>query len=434
MGFFDFLFSEDKSHNDLMEEARDRHMKEEYKNIPILERRIDRLTSKSVEIEKKIDTIALKEAQKIIKNGEINTYQLKIHPNVKRLINEYEKIKSSDYRWNDRKKKLWLEMLENHNILSEYEINTESHYYKSFLVQLMNNAKKTKKIEPKLKDWELIYVLKISDQANAIIYEFQVKEQEDKLAEIEFKRIYFDSRKKIEKSVVKIDKSELCLIRTPLPNSTIRETADKRWGESKKDEWQRLKAQNTLYGKWDKERNKLIKNRLLEEEKKDLFINKPADPVPRTGDDIRFNDFNREANKDNHTNRYLYLVKIKSRIDDKNYIKIGLTSKDNIDDRFDLDDVVDLIEIYRLIKLDSKTAMALEYNLIRKYRPKGYIAEKEFDQFSRFSGYTEIIPMRRITDACQDIDNVVDNFNLEAIEPEKNQVIDGTGFDDNIPF
>jgi hypothetical protein len=433
MGFFDFLFTEDKTLAQMEREALDHLKEEESKNIPILERRVGRMTNKGIEIEKKIDTVALKEAQKIIKNGEIKSQQLKINPSVKKLINEYGRIRNSDYRWNDRKKKLWAEMLENHNILSKFKINTESYVHNSFYAQLIDNTKK-QKIMPKLKDWELIYIQKINDQVNLINYDFRVKEQEKKLTEVEFKKKYFDSRKNIEKDVVKINKSKLCLIRTPSPNPEIREAADKRWGKVKKDEWERLRTQNSLYKKWDKERNKLIRDKLLEEEVKSLFINNPVNPIPRTGDGIRFNDFNREVNKSKRADKYLYFVKIKSRIDDKNYMKIGLTSKDSVDERFDLDDVVDLIKVYRLVKLDSRVAMALEYNLIRKYRPKGYIAEKEFDQFSRFSGYTEIIPMRSTSDVCKDIDNIVDSLNLELVTQDKGRLIDNTGFDDNIPF
>lgn len=445
MGFFDFLFEKEDNIDQMYTDAMQMHREEEEKNIPILERRRENLVNRGLKIEKKIDSIATKEAENIISGGEVDTLKLKIHPSVKKLIHEYEKIKTPDHRWNDRKKKLWLEMLKNYEILPDYEIidTEQSHYHNSFYVSLLNSRKNIEdcragypkiSIEPKLKDWELIYVQKINDQANVIIHEFRVKEQKEELAKAEFRDTYLDSRKQIEKSIAKIDRSELCLIKTPFPNLIIRDTFDRRWGKFKKDEWKISKAQNKLYEKWDKERNKFIKNKLFEEGKKDLFINEPVNPTSRTGDDIRFNDFNREINKENRTDKYLYLVKIKSRIDDKNYIKIGLTSKGNVEGRFDLDDVVDLIEIYRLVKLDSRLAMSIEYNLIRKYRPKGYIAEKEFDQFSRFSGYTEIIPMRRTSDVCQDIDYIVDSLDLKEVGQGKTLLTKDGGFDDDIPF
>ena len=53
--------------------------------------------------------------------------------------------------------------------------------------------------------------------------------------------------------------------------------------------------------------------------------------------------------------------------------------------------------------------MALEYYLIRKYRPNDYFAEKEFDEFSRFDGYTEIIPIKHTSKVSDEIDNIQKN-------------------------
>ena len=53
--------------------------------------------------------------------------------------------------------------------------------------------------------------------------------------------------------------------------------------------------------------------------------------------------------------------------------------------------------------------MSAEYFLIRKYRPKNYFAEKEFDVFSRFGGYTEVVPMRNTTEIGKDIDKIEKN-------------------------
>jgi len=418
MGFFDFLFLEEKSLQQLRHEAHQYHKEEELKSIPILERRLHKLVNKGIEIDKKIDILATRDAKRIIKNGEIKTYKrkIKINSSLLKLIHEYEKIRTSDYRWNDRKKKLWLE------ILIHPRDSSKSHYENVWLQHLIMNKEQDSsrrgfavhkdQVATNFykKDWESIYIQNINDQVNMITSELEIKDQKKIQDRVNFRNAYLGDRKKIEKEITKVDRLKLHSIVTPAPNPAIKKIADKRWGWLKKDNWQILKKQNQLYKKWDKERNELIKNKQKEEGLKNLFINAPVDPIPGTGDNIRFNDFNKEINNDKRTSRYLYLVKIKSRIDDKSYVKIGLTSKNNIDKRFDLDDVVDLIETYRLVKLNSRVAMALEYNLIRKYRPKGYIAEKEFDQFSRFSGYTEIIPMRRTTDVCQDIDNVVDDL------------------------
>jgi hypothetical protein len=132
------------------------------------------------------------------------------------------------------------------------------------------------------------------------------------------------------------------------------------------------------------------------------------EPVDKTGDYGRFIDFRDQIGKE-ITYKYLYLVKIKSKIDDKKLIKIGITSNEDIEKRFENDDVLELIEVIKSAKLATKTAMALEYFLIRKYRPNDYFAEKEFDEFSRFDGYTEIIPMKHTTKVSEEIDNILKN-------------------------
>ena len=123
---------------------------------------------------------------------------------------------------------------------------------------------------------------------------------------------------------------------------------------------------------------------------------------------FRFMNFKKESGR-KITYQYLYLVRIKSNIDDKKLIKIGITSKENIDERFEDDDVIELIEVIKCVKLETRVAMALEYSLIQKYRPKDYLAEDEFDAFSRFGGYTEVIPMRYTKDVSKDIDAVLED-------------------------
>ena len=126
--------------------------------------------------------------------------------------------------------------------------------------------------------------------------------------------------------------------------------------------------------------------------------------VEKTGDEKRYKDFLAECKQTHTQDKYLYLVKIKSNIDDRKFIKIGITTYKDIKKRFEDDDVIEIIEVIRSIKLDSRVAMAIEFNLIQKHRPKDYFAEKEFDVFSRFGGYTEVIPMRYKTAITKDID------------------------------
>jgi len=131
------------------------------------------------------------------------------------------------------------------------------------------------------------------------------------------------------------------------------------------------------------------------------------EPVDKTGDYGRFKAFKEQIGKKRNTYKYLYLVKIKSKIDDKKLIKIGITSNEDIEKRFENDDVLELIEVIKSAKLSTKTAMALEYYLIRKYRPNDYFAVNEFDEFSRFDGYTEIIPMKHTTKVSEEIDDIL---------------------------
>ena len=126
--------------------------------------------------------------------------------------------------------------------------------------------------------------------------------------------------------------------------------------------------------------------------------------IEKTGDEKRCKDFVAECKQTHTQDKYLYLVKIKSNIDDKKIIKVGITSYKDIKMRFEDDDVIEIIEVIRSIKLDTRVAMAIEFHLIQKHRPKDYFAEKEFDVFSRFGGYTEVIPMRYKTAITKDID------------------------------
>ena len=130
--------------------------------------------------------------------------------------------------------------------------------------------------------------------------------------------------------------------------------------------------------------------------------------IEKTGDEKRCKDFIAECEhtsiQDQGTTKYLYLVKIKSNIDDKKFIKVGITSYKDIKMRFEDDDVIEIIEVIRSIKLDTRVAMAIEFHLIQKHRPKDYFAEEEFDVLSRFTGYTEVIPMRYTKAITKDID------------------------------
>jgi hypothetical protein len=126
------------------------------------------------------------------------------------------------------------------------------------------------------------------------------------------------------------------------------------------------------------------------------------------GDNKRITEFKSDLLTNNGAIRHFYLVKIKSNIDDKHYIQIGTTfNKDLVNLN---NDVTEIVEVYRNVEIESNLAIALQYSLIMKYRPDDYVAEDEFNEFERFNGFTEIVPMKYKTSVCNDIDNVADNY------------------------
>ena len=195
-------------------------------------------------------------------------------------------------------------------------------------------------------------------------------------------------------------------INIPLPFPSISKSYNKKWKTYDGVVWFRKKMANELYENLNKDSNiKLLHSKLEELE----LVGIPSYPVEGTGDIHRQSEWRLEVKKKEQSTKYLYLVQIKSRVDDKNYIKIGITSKNNIKKRFEEDDVMELKKVIRSEKLETKLAISAEYFLIRKYRPKDYYAEKEFDAFSRFGGYTEVVPMRNTTAIGKDIDKIAKN-------------------------
>ncbi len=139
-----------------------------------------------------------------------------------------------------------------------------------------------------------------------------------------------------------------------------------------------------------------------------IYFDYKSNDLKENGDKERLNLFKADLLKNDNIIRRLYFAKIKSNIDDKSYLQIGTTFEENLS--LISNDVVDVVDIYKDIELESNIALALQYQLLRKYRPNNYIAEDEFSEFERFDGYTEIVPMKYKTQVCKDIDNVVDNY------------------------
>ena len=102
----------------------------------------------------------------------------------------------------------------------------------------------------------------------------------------------------------------------------------------------RKKAEVERKRQKDKRQKELAKrkkqNKFIEEYNGALLFLKtkgilPLGPViDKTGDEKRYKDFVAECKNNNTQDKYLYLVKIKSNIDDRKFVKIGVTSNENL--------------------------------------------------------------------------------------------------------
>ena len=202
-------------------------------------------------------------------------------------------------------------------------------------------------------------------------------------------------------------------------NSRERKRIEKKRAESLRIEREKIQAGRKKAEAERKKQKDKRQKELAKREKQKQFIEKYNEAIKllktkgilplgavieKTGDEKRCKDFVAECKQTHTQDKYLYLVKIKSNIDDKKFIKLGITSHKDIKMRFEDDDVIEIIEVIRSIKLDTRVAMAIEFHLIQKHRPKDYFAEEEFDVLSRFTGYTEVIPMRYTKAITKDID------------------------------
>ena len=114
---------------------------------------------------------------------------------------------------------------------------------------------------------------------------------------------------------------------------------------------------------------------------------------------------------------HLYLVKLKSSIDNKLYLVVGVTTLSDAKDVFLDNPVVVCQEVIRFVALKQYFSLCLENRMIFDYRPAGSL-----DAYSRFDGDTGIIEMRNLSKASSDIDEFVENEEiihqaLKELEP-----------------
>jgi len=120
---------------------------------------------------------------------------------------------------------------------------------------------------------------------------------------------------------------------------------------------------------------------------------------------------------------HLYLVKLKSSIDNKLYLVVGVTTLSDAKDVFLDNPVVVCQEVIRSVSLKKYFSLCLENRMIFDYRPAGSL-----DAYSRFDGDTGIIEMRNLSKASSDIDEFVENEEiihqaLKDLEPVEIDVL-----------
>lgn len=118
------------------------------------------------------------------------------------------------------------------------------------------------------------------------------------------------------------------------------------------------------------------------------------------------NEIIKGAGGENGTKKHIYCVRIRSNIDNKQYVRIGVSDKGSEDAN---NDVVDVTEVYLDTVLEPDIALALQKGVLKYYKPLNHNLDEYFDEFERFEGYTEIIPMEHRSSACQDIQKVAEN-------------------------
>jgi len=171
----------------------------------------------------------------------------------------------------------------------------------------------------------------------------------------------------------------------------------------------------------------------------------PANPIG-TGDSFRINNFNntsiitpfdnpewlaeeearknpdyRPKGRDSQGRRWsevkkvapkvgLYLAKIRSQIDGNLYLIVGTSDLSKLDQpgNINISKTIDLVNIECSIELNNRAALAIEYFLIKKFRPTDN-ADKYFNPYSKFNEYDRILNLEKI-------DDIVYLFNFLKIE------------------
>ena len=104
----------------------------------------------------------------------------------------------------------------------------------------------------------------------------------------------------------------------------------------------------------------------------------------------------------------LYFVKIRSLMDDREYFKIGITTK-NVKTMFKKSTEIELLEEVKIFDTEKWKAAFLEYHFLREFRLYDGLSTSIGEQRPevRFSGYTEVVrsnSVNKITEYFEELD------------------------------
>ena len=122
------------------------------------------------------------------------------------------------------------------------------------------------------------------------------------------------------------------------------------------------------------------------------------------GDDNRIERIKKTPILNNNAKLLIYLVKLKSTLDGRSYLVVGVTSFSSVEDVFEDDPIVELQEVINFAEFYKYIALRLEQYIIHLYRPDTDVS-KAFDAYSKFDGYDRAIDMRSLKEASKKIED-----------------------------
>lgn len=112
-----------------------------------------------------------------------------------------------------------------------------------------------------------------------------------------------------------------------------------------------------------------------------------------------------------NTKIYLYLVLIKSEINQESYLKVGTTSLSDSDKLFSDSLVISVKKLLLFVEIDKLVAHSMVYGLILRYAPSNN-PDTHFDEYTKFDGYKEILNMNLASAIIDDINYIKDNESI----------------------